>query len=281
VLQSRRLALTIDRSNGGRLGGHRKGDRRVRTNTAKQKMLDGKPAFGYALGLGSPLAAEALAQCGIDFILLDTQHGSFGPDSTTAAFMAMASAPAITMARVARNDYTLIGRLLDEGAMGIVVPMVHTRADAEAAASACRFPPRGSRSWGWGRARALGDDYPSRIDDELFLAVQIESIQAVENAEAILSVPGVDGCWAGPGDLAFSMGIHPRDAANHDGHARALERVLEACRDTGKIPGIAAGGTENARSRADQGFRYITAGSDAGFMLEGAKAGLVTLGIST
>ena len=103
-------------------------------NPAKDKMLDGQPAFGYALGLGSPLAAEALAHCGIDFLLLDTQHGSFGPDSTgTAALMAMADRLGDgPMARVARNDYTLIGRLLDEGALGIVVPMVNTAEDARA-----------------------------------------------------------------------------------------------------------------------------------------------------
>lgn len=251
----------------------------MRINTAKQKMLQGMPAFGYSLGLGSPIAAEALAHCGIDFILLDTQHGSFGPDSTTASFMAMASGPAITMARVARNDYTLIGRLLDEGALGIVIPMVHTVAEAEAAANACRLPPRGTRSWGWGRARTYGDDYPDAIDEQVFVAVQLESIQAVENAEAIMAVTGVDGCWCGPADLAFSMGIHPRDAAKDDRHAKALERVVEACRNTGKIPGIAGGSPEDGRRRAEQGFQYITAGSDAGFMLAGATAGLTTLGL--
>lgn len=252
----------------------------MRINTAKQKMLQGKPAFGYALGLGSPLAAEALASCGIDFILLDTQHGSFGPDSTIASFMAMAAGTAVPMARVARNDYTLIGRLLDEGALGIVVPMVHTADDARDAADACRLPPRGTRSWGWGRAARYGDDYPDQIDDQLFVAVQIESIQAVENAEAILSVPGVDGCWIGPADLALSMGIHPRDATNDERHARAIERVVQACRNTGKVPGLACAGPEDARRRADQGFRYLTAGTDLGFMLAGAKAGLKTLGLA-
>ncbi|MFN8521819.1 MAG: aldolase/citrate lyase family protein [Chloroflexota bacterium] len=251
----------------------------MRANTAKQKMLRGEPAYGYAVGLGSPVAAEALALCGIDFILLDRQHGSWGDDSTTAAFLAMHGAPAVTMARVARNDYTLIGRLLDEGCMGIVVPMVHTREDAIAAANAVRLPPRGQRSWGWGRARSHGDDYPDRIDDEMFLAVQIESIQAVENAEAILSVPGVDGTWCGPADLAFSMGIHPRDQFTSDEHARALERVVQACKNTGKIPGIAGNSPEDAKQRAAQGFRYITAGGDAGFMMDGAMAGLKLLGL--
>src|ERR687895_1220012 len=159
-------------------------------NTAKQKMLQGEAAFGYSLGLGSPLAAETLAHCGIDFLLLDTQHGSFGPDSTIAALMAMAAGTATPMARVARNDYTLIGRLLDEGVLGVVVPMVHSAADAKAAADACRFPPVGTRSWGWGRAAQYGDDYADAVNDQILVMVQIESAQAAENAEAILAKPG-------------------------------------------------------------------------------------------
>ncbi|MDP8922955.1 MAG: aldolase/citrate lyase family protein [Chloroflexota bacterium] len=252
----------------------------MRTNTAKQKMLQGQPAFGYALGLGSALAAEALAHSGIDFILLDRQHGSYGDDSTIASLVAMAAGPAIPMARVARNDYTLIGRLLDDGMLGIVVPMVHTREEAEAAASACRLPPVGTRSWGWGRARLYGDDYPDTINDQLFVAVQIESIQAVENCEAIMSVPGVDGCWTGPADLALSMGIDPRRQGEDDRHARALEKIIEACKNTGKIPGIAAGDPANGKQRAEQGFQFIVAGSDLGFMLAGAQAGLKTMGFS-
>ncbi|HET9014023.1 MAG TPA: aldolase/citrate lyase family protein [Thermomicrobiaceae bacterium] len=249
----------------------------MRANSAREKMLRGEPAFGYALGLGSPVAAEILANCGIDFILLDTQHGSFGPDSTIAALMAIAAGSATPMARVARNDYTLIGRLLDEGALGIVVPMVNTADDARAAAAACRFPPAGMRSWGWGAASRYGEDYPDAVNQQMFVAVQIESAQAVENAEAILAVDGVDGCWIGPSDLALSLGVHPRDRNQDERVGRAIERVLAACRDTGKIPGIAASSPEEGRQRADAGFRYITAASDTGFVLAGARAGLRTL----
>lgn len=249
----------------------------ARTNTAKAKMLEGKPAYGYSIGMGSPVAAEALANCGIDWILLDTQHGTFGPDATNLALMAMRRTPAIPMARVARNDYTLIGRLLDEGAMGIIVPMVNTVEDAQAAANACRLPPVGTRSWGWGGARQYAADYPEWINDEVFVAVQIESTQAVENCEAIMSVPGIDGCWTGPADLALSMGIHPSDAPNHDGHARALEQVLEACKNAGKIPGLACSTAEDAKMRAEQGFQFLTAGGDLGFMLTTANAGIKVL----
>jgi 2-keto-3-deoxy-L-rhamnonate aldolase RhmA len=178
----------------------------VIVNRAKANMMEGRPAFGYALELGSPIAAELLAATGIDFIMLDTQHGSFGPDSTISALMAVSAGGAATpMARVAHNDYTLIGRLLDEGALGIVVPMVHTPEEAHAAAEACRFPPLGTRSWGWGRAGRSGDDYADAVNAQVFVAVQIESAEAVANAEAILATLGVDGCWIGPSDLALSL----------------------------------------------------------------------------
>lgn len=237
-------------------------------------MLAGKPAFGYALELGSPVAAEALANSGIDFILLDTQHGTFGQESANLSLMAMRTASAVPMARAARNDYTLIGRLLDEGAMGIVIPMVNSVEEAKRAADACRLPPVGSRSWGWGGAGRYGDSYPDEINDEVFVAIQLESITAVENAEAIMAVDGVDGCWAGPGDLALSMGIDPRRSDEDDRHARALEKVVEACRNTGKIPGMYCSTPEEAVMRAGQGFQYLTAGSDASFIMSGAAAGV-------
>jgi 4-hydroxy-2-oxoheptanedioate aldolase len=150
---------------------------------------------------------------------------------------------------------------------------------ARAAAQACRLPPRGTRSWGVGRARTFGDDYADWIDDQVFVAIQLESIQAVDNAEAIMAVDGVDGCWAGPADLALSMGIHPRNSANDERHARALERIVQACRNTGKIPGLACGSPEEAKRRAEQGFQFLTAGSDAGFMIAGARAGVKLLGL--
>lgn len=251
----------------------------MKVNTALQKMRAGQPAYGYSLGLGSPQAAELLSASGIDFIFVDNQHGSWGPESTSLAFMAIHAGGSVPMARVAKNDYTLIGRLLDEGAMGIIVPMVDTPEQAQAVADACRLPPVGKRSWGWGAASRYGSEYSERINDELFVAVQIESALAVENAEAIMATPGIDGCWVGPADLALSLGIHPRDQANDERHIRALERVVEACNNTGKIPGFAAFAPDDAVRRAEQGFRFLTSGSDIGFMMSGALAGLKTLGL--
>jgi 4-hydroxy-2-oxoheptanedioate aldolase len=249
----------------------------VYVNTTKQKLKAGQPAFGFAAGLASPIAVEMLTHCGIDFVFLDNQHGSFGPDSTIACLMAVNTGPATPIARVARNDYTMVGRLLDEGCMGVVFPMVHTAEDARQAVDSVLLPPAGKRSWGWGRAARYGDDYPDWINDQVLTIVQIESIQAVENAEAIMATPGVDGCWLGPGDMALSMGIDPRKAATDERHIAATERVLQACKNTGKAAGFACNSTQEARERADKGWQFLTAGSDIGFILGGISSALKTL----
>ncbi len=247
-------------------------------NTAKEMMLRGEPAFGYALHTGSPIAAELLARSGIDFLLVETQHGAWGHDGATLAFMAIMGSPAVPMARVAKNDYTYIGKFLDQGCMGIIVPMVDTPEDAKNAADACRLPPRGTRSWGMGRARAYGDDYLLWADDQIYCSVQIESATAVKNAEAIMATPGVDGCWIGPNDLGLSMGIHPRDIPTNDEHARALETVVQACKNTGKIAGLSCSSPEEAARRVGEGYQFLTASSDANFLMNGARASLKTMG---
>jgi len=248
----------------------------MKINLAKQKMLRGEPAFGYSAKLGSTVAAEILGHSGVDFVMMDGQHGSWGSDSTIAGITAICATPAMPFARVLTNQFHLVGRLLDAGVLGIVAPIVNTVEDARAFAQACRYPPVGERSFGWGRASAYGEDYADWANDQIFVAVQIESAQALENVEAIMAVPGVDGCMVGPADLALSMGFHPRDVPDHDEHARALERIVQACRNTGKIPGIDTGGAgpESAIKRVQQGFLYIPMGADARFIIGGASAGL-------
>ncbi len=120
----------------------------------------------------------------------------------------------------------------------------------------------------------MTEDYWDWIDEQVLLMVQIESITAVENAEAILSTPGVDGCWTGPADLAWSMGVHPRDQRTSEKHLEALERIKVACANTGKIPGIAAMSPEDAADRATQGWRFINAGADAQILMDGVAAGV-------
>ena len=239
----------------------------MKINTAVLKMLEGKPALGGIAALGSPLGAEILALAGLDFVMADDQHGIWEPESMMAAFRSIRIAGSVPVARVGKNDFYAIGSTLDRGALGIVVPMVHTVEDAEAAAYAMRYPPRGGRSAGPYGCLMYGPEYTNWANDEVFLAVQIESAQGLENAEEIMAVDGVDGCWVGPGDLSLSLGV----AFGSEAHEDALLRIVEACHKTGKIPGIASGGVEQTAHRIKQGYLFVTPTSDLGPVITDAR----------
>jgi 4-hydroxy-2-oxoheptanedioate aldolase len=249
------------------------------TNTALRKMLDGQPAIGVTCGLGSPIVAEMLSRAGFDFVLVDNQHGVWNDETTAHAFRYICLGSAIPMARVSWNDFGAIGRLLDRGAMGIIVPMVNTVEEAQRAAFAARFPPRGGRSTGGVLSVHYGPEYDRWINDQVFLAVQIETVQAVENAEAILSVDGVDGCWIGPADLAKSMGVDRSTPEGLQAHRAMVLRVVEACRKAGKIAGIS--GDIDIRFWLESGFQFVTMSYDGGLLLEGAKRAFEQLQAAT
>ena len=174
------------------------------------------------------------------------------------------------MARVSQNDFGAIGRLLDRGALGIVVPLINRALDAQRAARAMRYPPAAERSLAILAGRLHGADYLREANREVMLAVQIETVEAVEHAEEILGVDGVDACWIGPADLAASLGVDLNTPEGKQEHDRATLAVLAACRKTGKIPGICAVG--DAQRRLDQGFLFVTAASDYGYLLASAPA---------
>ena len=247
-------------------------------NMAKQKMLAGQPALGLVSVLGSTLATGLMANAGYDFVLVDNQHGDWDDTRSLAAFRTISLGNAVPMTRVRTGDYPSIGRLLDRGSLGIIVPMVNTRADALAAAYATRYPPEGGRSWGAPLATHFDSDYRERANQEIFLAVQIETVQAVDNAEDILSVPGVDGCWIGPSDLAASLGVDLATAEGKQTYDAAILRVLEACRRTGKIPGLYTPNAEHARRWLDRGFLFVTVGGDNDLLINGAAQSLDALG---
>ena len=250
-------------------------------NAAKQLMLGGNAAIGAESGLGSPLAAEMLSPVGFDFIVVDNQNGGWADESTFHAFRSIGLGKAVPMARVRSNDFGAIGRLLDQGALGVIVPMVNSVEEAEAAAFAARYPPRGGRSGGEVGTGFHGTDYREWIDDEVFLAVQIETVQAVERAEQIMSVEGVDGCWIGPNDLGLSMGVDLTTPLGSEAHNSAILEVLEACRKTKKIPGIATWDPITAQRRIGEGFLFVTVGGDDGWMLGGAEESLRAMGRSS
>ncbi len=247
-------------------------------NKAKRRMLQGHLAIGAPIGLGSPLVGEMLSPLGFDFILVDCQHGIWDDQSTMHAFRSISLGSAVPMARAPRNDFGAIGRLLDMGALGVVVPMVNSAIEAEEAAFAARYPPNGGRSIGAFGAGYHGSDYAEWIDDEMFLAVQIETAEGLENVEEIMAVEGVDGCWIGPGDLRLAMGIDVGSPQGRESHTHAMRTIFEACRKTNKIPGIGADDATQAKFWVDEGGLFVTVGWEDEWIIKSALESLKQLG---
>lgn len=252
---------------------------KMRINTVKRRLLEGTPMFGAEAGMGSGLIAEAFAYAGFDFVQVDNQHGLWSHEGLLNAFRGICLGGALPMSRVQNNNYAEIGTIMDLGALGIVVPMVNSAEEAARAVRAALYPPYGDRSNGAIGVGIHGTqaEYLKCLKEEALIIVQIETREAVERAEEILSVDGVDGCMIGPNDLGISMGV-PHWSREHEA---AIEETLRICRKVGKIPGIAAWGTEgnSPARRAEQGFLFIQSTSDrelipkgAGEILAGVKA---------
>lgn len=233
----------------------------MRVNECKRRLLEGQSVIGIGSSLNSALVAETLSLAGFDFVLVDNQHGAWDDESNVAAFRSIALGAATPMIRVPCNDYYAIGRALDRGALGIIVPMVNSPDEAAEAVRAVRYPPLGGRSIGPFATSFLGADYIKRANVEVYLAVQIETATAAARAYEILSVEGVDGMWLGPNDLAATMGV----AFGSEAHLETIMKVYEACVKAGKVPGI-AGTPQSARSWLDRGFRFVTVGGEIGLL---------------
>jgi len=251
----------------------------LKINTVKRKLAAGEPVVGTWLSLCSPVAAEYMAHVGWDWLVVDTEHSPVGFETTLHCFQAICTTDTIPLARVAWNDPTLIKRLLDAGAMGLVVPMIKSAEEANAAVAAMKYPPEGIRSLGGGRSMVYGDDYFARANDEIACIVQIEHIDAVNAAEQIMSVKGVDATFIGPNDLAGSMGIEPNINVVDPRHEEAIQEVLRAAKKVGTPTGIHVATAEQARMRIDQGFQFVAITSDAGFMRSAAREAAGKLGL--
>ena len=245
-------------------------------NAVLEKIRNGEPALGIACATGEPILTEYLAHAGFDWIWVETRHGYYSYDRMLHAIQIINATDTVPIVRPAENNFGLINRALDAGALGLIVPMVNSAEEARQAARAVRFPPQGDRSIGPFGTAFLGDDYVARINDEVYLAVQIETATAAANAEEILAVEGVDGCWCGPGDMGLSMGLRPGSPEEQPELEAALMGVLEACYKTGKVPGVACV-PGNARYWLDKGFRFVTIGGEGSLLRSAAQQVLASL----
>ena len=250
----------------------------MRVNTAKRKLQEGEATIGTWLATGSPLVAEMLAHQGFDWLNVDMEHNAIDLQTTQSLFQAIATTDTIPFARVPWNDPQIIKRVLDIGAYGVVVPTVETVDQAEQAVGACRYPPEGYRGMGTIRGRLYGgDDYAEQANKEICVVLMLETKTAVDNADEILKVPGIDAVFIGPNDLAASMGL-PLGLDNaHPDHVAAVESIRQSCENAGVPSGIHCAGAASVNQRIDEGFQWIALSSDAGFMTGQASAEIKTL----
>jgi 4-hydroxy-2-oxoheptanedioate aldolase len=250
----------------------------MRANTTRQLLDAGNPALGLFVSSASPLAAEVVGHLGFDWVLIDLQHGENNLGNLSQMLQAVSTTAATPFVRVPLNDPHLIGRALDLGAYGIVVPLVNSVTDAEAAVRAACYAPLGARSWGPIRGSLYGgDDYFGGADETLQLFVMIETAEAVANARDILAIPGVSGCLVGLNDLSITLGLAPEGVAGAQlpqPLEEALATVVAACAATGKVPGVQLYGVEAINARIGQGFRLIGCGTELR-LLRGAATELL------
>ena len=250
----------------------------MRENLVKKKWRENQPvALGW-LSTVDGFAVETMARAGFDSLVIDMQHGmAIGPDRAAAALQVIGQTDVVPVVRVPWNDPVPIQYVLDAGAYGVIVPMVNTVEEARKAVGACRYPPLGYRSNGANRARYYGGaDYFTNANKEVICLVMIETAEAMENLEAIASVPGVDGFYIGPTDLAISMGLEPRLDHPDLAHAAACQKVVDVARFHGLYAGIHITGPEEGQRRFAQGFNFNPIGSDVGFIAMGARRALDT-----
>ena len=257
----------------------------MRKNHVREKLKRGEASFGTWLSLPDPIAARLMARVGFDWLNVDLEHTPTNFETATASFAATASEGPAPFARVPWNTGENIKRVLDNGAWGVIVPMVNSAAEARAAVQAARYAPLGNRSIG-GQLHAVSFNtapatYYEKANDEILLVVMAEHVDAIANLEEIAAVPGIDALFIGPNDLLASMGQKPGFDSTDPRFTDALKKVVAVARKNGIAPGIHAADAAMAKRRAEEGFQFIAVASEVGMML--AKAAEITkaLGLGT
>lgn len=244
----------------------------MRANHVLRAWRENKQTIGAWLSIDSPFAAESMANAGFDWVCLDMQHGMLDYSDVKYMLPAISTTTTIPFVRVPWNEPYEIMKVLDAGAYGVVVPLINNRAEAEKAVAACRYPPQGIRSFGPIRGAIYGGrGYVEEANNELACIVMIETAEALENLDEILSTPGVDAAYIGPADLAYALGIPPTGDSDDPKHVATVTHILETCQKHGVASGIHTGSLDFTRRYLDQGFNMVTLGSDGGFMARLAR----------
>lgn len=252
----------------------------ARVNEVKAKLNSGEAVVGSFCNLPSAEAVELLGWAGFDFVIIDAEHGPQSPEMVAHMVRGAEASGTTPLVRVATNEPQNILRYLDTGAQGLQVPMVNGPTDAQRAVAAALYPPHGRRGLAGVRAAGFGlresvADYAASANDEMLVIVQIETMEALVNRDAILGVPGIDVVFFGATDLSSSMGIPGQ--TRDERVVNAIAEAGKAVMDAGLVAGTIVGTAEQAVEWQERGFRYIAtnfaslAGRAMQAFVEGAK----------
>ena len=242
----------------------------MRPNALRALIEGGGTAVNAWVSCESTYLAEVLSHAGYDSVTIDLQHGMFDIGAAVGMLQAVSAGPAVPMVRAAANDAAHIGKLLDAGAYGIICPGVDSAAECAAFVEACRYPPTGRRSLGPARGLLYGGpDYLAHADAEVLTWAMVESVESLGALAEILAVPGLDGVYVGPSDLALSMGLAPAHAMPGPVLA-AVHEIAAAARASGVMTGIYCGTGAEAGGLAAAGYDLVTPGNDVALVRESA-----------
>ncbi|KAB7531503.1 2-dehydro-3-deoxyglucarate aldolase [Flagellimonas olearia] len=239
----------------------------------KKRLLKGEVLNGCWLNLGSSLTAEIIGQAGFDWVLIDLEHGSGNEKDAISQLQALESSKAGVVIRVESNDKRRIQRALDIGAEGVMVPQVKDSSDVRTAINGIYYSPDGERGVAkMVRATGFGGNfnaYREGTKENILGIFQIETKEALDNVEEIAGMDGVDILFVGPSDLTMSLGIFGQ--LEHPDYMAAINRIIAAAKKADKIAGILLFDPNDYQHFYDMGVRFFACGSDAGFVVQGAK----------
>ncbi len=241
-------------------------------NPLKTAWAEGRKTFGVWSMMPDAFGAELIARAGYDYVCVDGQHGLADFSSMVSSFQSVGASGATPLARVLSNDAGLIGRVLDAGALGVIVPLVNDAEEAARAIAACRYPPDGVRSYGPVRAtEVVGSKVPEDLAGEVLCFVMVETREGLEQVEEIAATPGLDGIYIGPSDLAISLDLAPTLEITEKAHVEAVRRIRAACEEHEIVCGIHCGSGEWARKHVETGFEMVTVTMDTKLLTEAAR----------
>jgi 4-hydroxy-2-oxoheptanedioate aldolase len=244
----------------------------MRENRLRTLWHNDRAAVNGWLAIPSAFAAEVMAHQGWDTLTVDMQHGVLDYQAMVSLLQAISTTPTVPLVRVPWLEPGIIMKSLDAGAYGVICPMINTRDDAARLVAYSHYAPQGCRSFGPVRALLYGGaDYPQEANRTIVGFAMIETAQALDNVDDILSVEGLDAIYIGPSDLSLALGCKPVFDDVDPKAAAAIDHILARARHHGVAAGIHNGRTDVALARVAKGFRFVTVGSDARILAAGSQ----------